>query len=160
MDLHQYAAGVIDRVVIDDDVRRCVAQLQEVAVTAPSAVDVVEQIVANLEIVRLNARACMIVVPEDADAAACVPDDVVAEVDVPNRAPRTAAARVAHGQHDRPAGLRLHPVVLEDVLLDDHVARVLQLEQILDGPPGPPGATVPAVPAAPVSVKVACVTVQ
>ena len=33
-------------------------------------------------------------------------------------------------------GLRFLPVVLEDVLLDHQVVRVLQLEQVLDGPDG------------------------
>ena len=61
-----------------------------------------------------------------------------------------AAARVARRQHDGVAGLRFLPMVLEDVVLDDHVAGVLQLEQVLHRPhragAGRHGAAVPAAP--------------
>ena len=113
-------------------------QLQEVAVTAPSAVDVVEQIVANLEIVRLNARACLLLYPRMLSPSPACRTTLL----------RKSMFRIVH-HVNLPPGLRTvstiaqpacacDPVVLEDVLLDDHVARALQFEQILDGPPGPP----------------------
>ena len=66
--------------------------------------------------------------------AADVAHDVVHEGDVLDDRPRRAAVLVAHGEQDREAVLRVRPVVLEQVALDEHAARVLQLEQVLDGP--------------------------
>ena len=48
---------------------------------------------------------------------------------------RRGAVRVAWGQHDGKARLSLFPVILHDVVLDQDVAGVLQLEDVLDLPP-------------------------
>src|SRR5678816_1561861 len=49
--------------------------------------------------------------------------------------PRARAAGVLRRRdHDRHARLSVRPVVLEDVVLDEHTAGVLELEQVLDRP--------------------------
>ena len=60
--------------------------------------------------------------------------DVLFEAHVRDDAPRAAAVLVAHGDHDGVARLAALPVVVERVAHDRHVARVLQLEEILDDP--------------------------
>ena len=56
------------------------------------------------------------------------------ERDVLDRRPRRAAVLVAHGEEDGEAVLRVRPVALEEVALDEHAPRVLQLEEVLHRP--------------------------
>ena len=51
-----------------------------------------------------------------------------------DRRPRRAAVLVAHSEEHGEAVLGLRPVALEDVALDEHAPRVLELEQVLHRP--------------------------
>jgi hypothetical protein len=83
--------------------------------------------------VRLPARV-HVVTAQDVHAARHMTQEVAADDDAFNRGPRRAAALIARRQQDGIAGLIGHPEVFHDVAFDDDVARVLQLEEILDGP--------------------------
>src|ERR1051325_2635176 len=63
--------------------------------------------------------------------------DVVGEGDVLDDRPGRGAVLVAHREQNGEAVLRLYPVVLEGVPVNQHPARVLQLENILDRPGAP-----------------------
>src|SRR5205807_3177756 len=89
--------------------------------------------VGNPHPARLSARS-VVVAAQDVEAAPHVAHDVVDERHVLDDRPRGAAALVADGEQDREAALRVRPVVLEHVALDDHTPSVLELEQVLDGP--------------------------
>ncbi len=75
-----------------------------------------------------------VVVAEDVEDRAGAADDVAGELDVLDDNPRRPPRRVARRQHDGEAGLRAAPVVFHDVVAHPHPPRVLQLEQVLDGP--------------------------
>src|SRR5205085_2000283 len=110
------------------------------AAAAPGPViDVGEQVVADDQIPQLLAGVG-VVVAQDVDPRPGVAHDVVLETDVFDGRPRRVRALGPDGEHDREARLRVRPVVLDEVAVDLHVARVLQLEQILHGIcAGPPG---------------------
>ena len=130
----QHAAGLQRGVVGDRDVAGAVEQLEQPS-GAPGSADVQEDVVADVQPPRLLARV-VVVVPEHVDAAADVPDDVVDERHVLDRRPGRAAVLIAHGEQDGEAVLRVRPVAFEDVAVDQHAARVLQLEQVLHRPRG------------------------
>ena len=95
-----------DGVVIDRNVGRAVADLQEQAVASPlTMVDVLEEVVLDGD-ARCRLTRLIAVVAEDVDAAGGVPDDVVAEGDVLDRRPRRAATGIAHGEQHGIARLR------------------------------------------------------
>ena len=127
-------AAVDHRVVLDVDVGRLVADLQEDAGAAPGAViDVGEQVVADDQVAQLAAGES-VVVAEDVDGRAGVPHDVVLEADVFDRRPRRGRAVRTHGEQDREARLSARPVVLDQVAVDLDEAGVLELEQIFHDP--------------------------
>src|SRR4029078_11992066 len=95
--------------------------------------DAVEQVVQDPDARGLPARA-IAVVAGDADPAGDVADDVVSELDLLDHAPRAMAVLVARREEDGVARLRVHPVVLEEVVFDAHAPRVLQLEDVLARP--------------------------
>ncbi len=63
-----------------------------------------------------------------------MPDHVGANHHVRDDAPRRRPVLVAHRKQNGRTRLRGLPVVLEEVVLDQHAGRVLQLEQVLDLP--------------------------
>ena len=69
-----------------------------------------------------------------ADRSARVPHDVVGERDVLDHRPRRGALLVANGEHDGGAALRVRPIVLEDIGVDQDSLRVLELQEVLEGP--------------------------
>jgi hypothetical protein len=92
-----------------------------------------------------------VVVAEQVDTRCDVSHHVVLETYVLDDAPCTAAVRVARREHDCVSGLRVLPVVLEDVVLDDHSSRAFFNSNrflTVHVVPGEVG-TAPAVPAAP-----------
>ena len=134
-DLHDAARGALDdRVVIDRDVARRVAQQREVAVAAPRvAIDAVEDVVVDADVVGLPAREVRIGA-EHLHRGRDVAHDVEAELDVLDLAPRARAVLVADREQHRVARLRLLPRAFHHVALDEHAARVLQLEEVLHLP--------------------------
>ena len=139
-DLHDAAGCALDdRVVIDRDVARRVAQKREVAVAAPRvAIDAVEHVVVDAEVVRFAARMVGIGA-EHLQRRRDVAHHVAAELDVLDLAPWARAVLVAHGEQHRIAGLRLLPRALHHVALDEDAARVFQLEEIFHLPRGRAG---------------------
>ena len=75
-----------------------------------------------------------VIVAEDVDATAHVPDHVAAERHVFDHRPWRAPVLITDRKQDREAVLCVGPVVFEDVALDEHPARILELEQVLHRP--------------------------
>src|SRR4029077_3962018 len=75
-----------------------------------------------------------VVGPEDVDPRRDVLHEVVLEDHVLYGRPRRVAVLVSDREENREPVLGVRPVVLEDVALDEYSPRVLQLEQVLDGP--------------------------
>src|SRR5207249_12217624 len=66
-----------------------------------------------------------------------MPDDVLAEGDIFNRAPRTRPVLIPHCQLDSPAVLGREPIVLKDIALYQQSTRVLELKIVFDRSPHP-----------------------
>jgi hypothetical protein len=118
-------------VVVDRDVARPVRHRHEVAAAAPNlTVDVIEQVVANQDRLRLLAR--VVVVPaQNLDACGAVTQYVLLERDVIDLAPGALAVLVPHREDDREPRLPAFPVVFKDIARDHHAPRVLELDQVL-----------------------------
>ena len=69
-----------------------------------------------------------------------MPDDVLAEGDIFNRAPRTRPVLIPHCQLDSPAVLGREPIVLKDIALYQQSTRVLEFKIVFDRSPHPPPA--------------------
>src|SRR5438552_768761 len=123
-------------VVLDGDVGGRGQELEEEAASAPAGgADVIEEVVADQDAVG-GLAGLEVVLAEDVDAVGGVTDHVVGEGDVLDDGPGGRAVLVAHGEEDGEAVLGLDPVVLEEILVDEHSAGVLELEQVLDRPGG------------------------
>jgi hypothetical protein len=70
----------------------------------------------------------------DGDAGLGAAQDVVGDGHVLHRRPWRRAVLVARAELDHEAALRLLPAALEQIAVDDHPARVLELEQVLHRP--------------------------
>ena len=121
--------------MIDHDVARRREQLHEVAVAAPRpVVDTIEQIVDDFYAIGLKAR-LDVVRAENAEPGGDVANGIHREPDVLDLAPGTSPVLISDGQQNRVPRLRCLPVAFHDVALDDDVAGVFQLEQVLHLPP-------------------------
>src|SRR5262249_54547395 len=101
------------------------------------AVYVLDQVIPDQYPARRLAHARLVVRPRDVEPAPGAPQRVVGERHVLHHRPRRLTALIARSAQDRETVLALRPVVLEDVRLDQHTLRVLQLEEVLHRPPDP-----------------------
>ncbi len=144
VDEHGAAAVAVDRVVIDRDRLGSAANHREarrrrIRRRAPRRVDVVRQVVADDDAGGLLARR-EVVVAGDVEDRRDVADDVVLDRDVLDDGPGRSAALIARRHQNRIALLASRPVVFDRVPLEEHVLRVLELDEVLDGPRRrPPG---------------------
>ena len=122
--------------MIDDDVGATVHVLQEDTRPVPGAADVVEQVVLDQDALRLLAR-MDVVGAHHVQGGPAVAHDVVRERHVAYGHPRRGAVLVARGEEDAVSILRIGPVVLEQVAVDQDALGVLQLEDVLDRPVDP-----------------------
>ena len=109
-----------DCVVIDGHGICVVADQQPRQAVAPGGRQIVEQVVAYDDVLRLFAR-IEVVTPENVDAARHVADDVVGERDGIDRRPVCTTILVPHGEQHRVTGLRVGPAVLHQVAVNDNV---------------------------------------
>ena len=65
-----------------------------------------------------------------------MPDDIVGELHVFHDEPGSSALLIPYRQQHREPVLGFLPVIFEYIAIDQHATRVLQLEDILDGPRG------------------------
>src|SRR2546422_10627747 len=77
-----------------------------------------------------------VVVPGGVNPRPAVTQDVILEDDVVHLGPRCGPILVPDREEDREPALRVRPVLLEDVPLDEDTAGVLYLEQVLRAPAG------------------------
>src|SRR5207245_9959998 len=98
--------------------------------------DVVEQVVLDQDPLGLLAGE-IVVRGEDVEPAPGVPEDVLPERHVLDRAPRCSTVLVPAAEEDGEPILVVLPVVLEEIALREYPPGVLQLEDVLDRPRRP-----------------------
>src|SRR5215510_6374077 len=131
-------AGREPRVVVYRHVFCAADYLEQPPVPSPGlAVNVFDQVIPDQYPPRRLAHARLVVRPRDVEPAPGAPQRVVGERHVLRHRPRRLTVLVARSAQDRETVLALRPVVLEDVRLDQHTLRVLQLEEVLHRPPDP-----------------------
>ena len=126
-------------VVLDQHVGGPVEDLKESSVSTPGrTVHVEKEVVPDQDPHRLLAatRPCFVSAGH-VDARPGVTHDVVAEGHVLDGRPGGGAVLIPGGEEDRESDLRVRPVALEDVAVDEHATGVLQLEKVLDRPVRP-----------------------
>src|SRR6266508_2882599 len=126
-----YVAGSEPRVVVYRHVFCAADYLEQPPVPSPGlAVNVFDQVVPDQYSARRLAHARLVVRPRDVEPASRTPQHVVGERHVLRHRPRRLPVLVARSEEDRETVLTLRPVVLEDVRLDQHTLRVLQLQRL------------------------------
>ena len=137
------AAAVERGVVVDHQVarsgrrgaggsRRADHEQEDAGPLPPLAVDVLEDVVLDRH--PLRQRLGVRIAPDDRQRGAGVANEVVAEGDVGGPRPRGSAVLVGGLEQHGVARLRVPPVVLEHVALDQDPPGALELEQVLDRP--------------------------
>src|SRR5439155_2250501 len=113
-------------------VTRAVKQLKQPA-GAPLTADVQEKVVPDADAPR-SLTGVNIVRPKHVDAGGHVANDIVHEGHVFHDRPGRMAVLIPGCEKNRKAILRVGPVVLEQVAVNEHASGVLELEKILHAP--------------------------
>src|SRR5262245_23952118 len=131
-------AGVKYGIILDGEIVRAPINLKRYPAAVPAlAVYVFEQVVGDSESPTRHTRS-VVIGAVHIETRRRVTHDVICEGHVLNHGPGSFPILVADSEEDREPVLRHRPVILEDVAVNQHTLRVLQLEEVLDRP-GRPG---------------------